>query len=796
MFFQFSGSGRVQSAGVGSVISLLVVSVVAPGSSLTLRWNGQNHVLKFVTTPSLPGEFSAGDGSNAYKADLCQELKAWWPLREDYHISLNPFVNAIELTAKRPGPAFDMPLLLPLGTPFSVGTLTKGADPVLRLQYSVYTEVWAQRPGTPGTNVLTDFVRIFSSPIECDAEGLATFDAGSLLHSQLSADWPVWSMSNPQGATNSHRKYFVAYAEAFGSPLQIGTIGTDQIRHAYLGGADFRHRASSGFDLGRFTGAGPTNKALRFGPLTRYIRPDEPQFLTFLNQANEIFYNLNLRLTLTFTDGGTQQRDDLIPTQTLPIGEKIVFPVGVAHLNLSDLVPAGKTLQQYTVQILLNMAPWSEVYRYVLDGRYSPYTRYFAYLSSLGCLETLATYGKGSSELTRFSEQAERHLPAQYDVQDGQFVDYNISLQQQVEVATGFWPQSVLRGWTDFYRSPNRFRLKGGQALPIGIVSKSIKQAKDGDTLFAHQFAYTYLYRDDFYTADENEESGDGPLPVGFVPTGGSVSISQPSVVQAVDNTIPAHVRSLTLEDINKFRIAAARPNPSTLGFLTHASASPLFRRTDQPLSYATDLTDKPTTRDAAGLTDVPTRDEVASLPAGGLRLPASDAVTTADGIVGYQHAPADPANPAGPIISTAKTLEWPAALDALVAALTSDQAVLLLSKLKPTLDQVLAAGAESNREQIIRASHRRTLRIEDELHYLQGRVKVGNLYEERHISPAQLAAQVQPLLDVDALADAVAERLGLSSNVPFEWIFEPLLACEDNWKEYGRDDFDNTDFQ
>ncbi|WP_461044294.1 hypothetical protein, partial [Spirosoma harenae] len=221
-----------------------------------------------------------------------------------------------------------------------------------------------------------------------------------------------------------------------------------------------------------------------------------------------------------------------------------------------------------------------------------------AYLTSLGAIDTITTYGKGSGELSIFSEQAERYLPSPYELSHGQFVEYNLSTQQQVDVATGFWPQSVLKTWTDFYRSPQKYRLTQEGALPVGLVSKSLKEATDGDTLFAHKWTYVYLFKDDFYTG-ETDDLGDGPIPHNFkMVGGGNLTITQPTLTRNIDDTIPDEVRGITPQRMGLWDAAGNRPNPLTLGFLDQSAGNQLYRRKDQLVDYIQDLANKPTGAD------------------------------------------------------------------------------------------------------------------------------------------------------------------------------------------------------
>lgn len=623
MRYLFEGSGRVVSTGSFAVNALNFPGLPVPsGTRLAFRWAGRTVEVVAKTNPIEVNEIPAGDGGEAYVANLTSFFREYFPFREDFTVSLDSIngAHSIVFEAKRPGPVYNFTPVDALPNVARIEARFVGSEPVLRPRYSIYVELHLQKRGTTGAS-LSDYQRIYPTSIETNADGLAEFDAGDLLHAALSADWPAWNSPAAQPSPESARSYYISFGEAWGNPLQVGRINNDALRYAYLGGADFVRRSGAGFDLLRLAaGISQTeDKALRLGPSTRYVRIDEPQFLTFFNSRETA--QAALRIRLTFDNGSGLTLTDAVPAFAFATGEKWTLPVGVAQLDLLSRLPAGRTLREYSVRLSTagsdpdGNAHLSIDYRYVLNYTYEPHVRFFAFLSSLGAVETLTSFGKGSSELNRFYEQAERVLPAQYSLNDGQFVEYDVSVQKNFEVSTGFRTQDDLLYWTDFYRTAARFELTRTattyQVLPIGILSKSIKQAKDGDTLFAHKFAYIYLFRDDFFSVPD-ALAGDAVPPPTFTP-GGAVTITQPTVVDSIDRTVPDIVRTLTVDDIKKFRIAAARPNPETLGFLSQPVADALYFRQDQKIDYQRDITGKPTTRDQAGLLDVPTAKEALS---------------------------------------------------------------------------------------------------------------------------------------------------------------------------------------
>ena len=613
MRFQFQGNGRVQAAGTPARAVIKITGAIADGRVEVLQWNGKKESIVFKTTPSAANEFPAGSGSSDYVRDtLLPYFKSYFPFREDFTATASNFgsYQGIVLEAKQPGTAYNISRVATSSLPgatastITLETILAGADPKVRERYSAYVELWLQKLGTPGTDE-RHFDRIYNEFIDADETGFTEFDAGELLHGYLVADLPDFLQNTPVHCERSGRCYFIAYAEAYGSPVRPGLIKTDDIRTAYLGGADFEHRAGAGFLLEPFVQAiSPSeDRALRFGGEMRYILPDQPEWLTFINTRSQS-QDVVLRVRLTFDDNTGINLVDLVPAFTFSNAQKWTIGVGPLQLRLHEHVPQGRSLSEYTVRLMTAGADpngnafLSRQYRYIIGYQWEPYIRHFAYVNSLGAYDTLTTYGKGTRELQRVSKQAERVVPAQYEVSDAQYLDYNITLQQQYEVTTGFRSEFELRRWNDFYRSQLRYRATSYadgtvKAIQIGIISKSIEQHKDADRQFAHKFQYAELHQDEFYTPDADD--ADPISPLGMVTAGSpNVTYITPTVVTTVDNTVPQAARDLTPTLLQSLKQLTGEGLHSKQGYLKQAAVDELYRPKALKIDYELDLVNTP----------------------------------------------------------------------------------------------------------------------------------------------------------------------------------------------------------
>lgn len=588
--FDFQASSRVIIPGVHAVNSILFGSPVPDGTTLVLGWAHRTLQLSARTIPTEPDEFPAGDGSPAYVAGLVDWFGQNYAFREDFTLSTSVGlgnVASVDFTSKNTGPAYNF---VSIASPpsITIATVISGVVPQLRERHAVYVELWLGNGSAP-TGVLAevDAQRVYSGYIEFDEQGLAQLDAGSVLHDQLTPDWPA--PGNTPGI-HSIRPYFLQYAESYGFPTRVGQLAKTDTLWAVLGGANYAKKAGVGLSVLPYAGIQPSqDMALRLGSTSRYVRVDEPQYLSFINQRATVA-GMGLKVLVLFSDNTSQSVGTLVPKRTMGQGEKLCFAVGFTQLDLASIDPT-KTVKEYYVQLATGannvvQEEYSKTYRYIVDYQYQPYVRYFIYLNSLGCYDTLTTFGKGSSELKRFSEQAQRAQIAGYDAREGQFIEYNIALQLSQEVTTGYRSATELVQWADFYRSPSKFAQRAsGKLDPIGLVSESIQQATDGDNTFAHRFAYIRLYQDSFFS---EEPEADSAPPTGFAPAGSvAVTINTSPTVDSVDSTVPDVIREVTPTQISHWQQAYGWGNHQAAGYLNAQVASSMFLPRGEGLTVA-----------------------------------------------------------------------------------------------------------------------------------------------------------------------------------------------------------------
>ncbi|MEZ0485443.1 hypothetical protein [Fibrella aquatica] len=582
----FYGDDRLTSAGVVAVNRLSLFSVGA-GDQIRLVWAGQELILTGRANPSGPYEIplgTSGVGNTAYLNQVLPYLRDLYAIREAFtvDIELSDFLG-FTLTARRPGPQYNLTAQTSL-LRHVVGNLTPGRSAGIRPRYSVHVALRVQLPDTTGENADTDYETVYTTPIETGEDGRAELDVAPLLDGYLTTSYPLTTPRLEQ-----HRAYYVEYAEAYGDPLQVGRVTRTDIRHIYRGGASLARQSGSGFSLdGWVRPADRLDYALRLGPTRRYIAPDSVQFLSFLNPGATL--GVSLLVTLSWADGFAQERTELVAPRPWPASGVLTYAVGPVALDLAQVDP-GRTLSGYSVR-LINTAtrqPITEAYTYTLDYAYRPYARQLAYVNSLGAVDVLTTWGKGSEELAYFAQQAQRALIHPYAAEEGEFQVYEAHLQDRLSLTTGYRPKTELAHWKDFYRSREKWLIRrpltplaADALMPMGLVSGSIQQGKDGDNLHAHAFELIALRQEHYYSPEDDAQQE--PLPPRQFAPAGSVTVNQVTVLQARDPTISDAARNLTQGDLITLNQLKAQGDINQKGFLKQAIGDQLYRAKEDPI--------------------------------------------------------------------------------------------------------------------------------------------------------------------------------------------------------------------
>lgn len=150
-----------------------------------------------------------------------------------------------------------------------------------------------------------------------------------------------------------------------------------------------------------------TRKFLTHQAREKLITKEQPEWLCFYFEEAGTY---RTRLQVVYDDGTS----GTINSKLVTIPEKGLWylPSGYNQMGLEAIVPSGKTMLSYTFAVQLNVSPFtviSEVFSYVIDTRYQRHHRYFAFVNSLGGVDTIRAFGElepGSTFTRQTTEKA------------------------------------------------------------------------------------------------------------------------------------------------------------------------------------------------------------------------------------------------------------------------------------------------------------------------------------------------------------------------------------------------------
>lgn len=509
IIYHLQSDARVDNPGTAAVNRVKFSGTIAEGTVVVLRWKGTEQRMVAKTTPQLLGfEFPAGIVNEAYMGAILPYFRDNYYIDQDFEVQAwSGSQYYLEFTARQPGSTYNF---IAQNIPsVTVQVPTPGVNRKIKPNFCIYAEAWVEKADG------SSFEKIFGESLQVDESGKTEWNLSDLLHPELSPDIHDWEGKQFNQDTSSKRRYYIRYAEAWGERFQIGKITKGETKHVVLGGTPYESGSTVTItDVVQETAGRDRDRALRLGPDVRYVYPDEPQFLTFLNTRDTPLTLPSLKVVAKLAAGGESQALSIELGSPLMAYSRATVNVGYQQLSLNEL-GGGNAIESYTVQLFNGLIPAaaSRPYTFVLKYEYKPYRRYFVYLNSLGALDTMHTWGRGSQEIELTRRSAEKFLSPDFKFTDGTFSDWDIQYRQRFEASTGYRHPAEIRQLRDFYISRYKFRKFANKALPISVISNTLKEYEDGSSLIAQSFEYAYNFEDDTWSEQEDTPDQYAPPP-------------------------------------------------------------------------------------------------------------------------------------------------------------------------------------------------------------------------------------------------------------------------------------------
>jgi len=500
-----ASTNLISNAGSKSEIILLWTAVALADEYFDLLLAGETVRFTCKASPDNSGiQFHDNTGSLTlanWVALVATDLENNYLIARYYDITLDG--AEMTITARVEGSAYSQEFTAGSGIDVTPTETNKaGVDYALEAFYYIVVLLYI------GGEFVTEIL------LNVDNYGLAEVDISKYLQAYITGEftWP----EKPSTAdrirehTSMTAEWYFLYGERWGDG-EYQALQESSLYKAFNGGLSFRQLAKYNAAATTFWAQLLINKYfLSWAPLTRYVGPDEPVKLYFINHSGAS--TLRLYVKSYFTDGTDSTA--YIDSQTSVV-DKAIYEI---MLCLKAFITSWSTLVKFDVWIA-NTTPTvlSEVRTFYIDNTEYSHTRYFIFRNSLGAYECLRTTGLMSRNDDYLRETAVQSLESDFTNSDRETVDILNTENRRFTVSCGwlsrFGNAEEFRNWLrDFalskevYYADVTYDDSGTQLtqtlVPVRIVSTSLSHGKDRENLKSFSFEFVNAFTDEFFTRE------------------------------------------------------------------------------------------------------------------------------------------------------------------------------------------------------------------------------------------------------------------------------------------------------
>jgi hypothetical protein len=222
--------------------------------------------------------------------------------------------------------------------------------------------------------------------------------------------------------------------------------------------------------------------------------------------AAAAYTEVRLKYQITYQDGTQSSVYMLTYVGTVLQYDINIYPAGYTQLGIAAHdTDAANPATKYDVWLTndSNVAI-STVRTFVLKNA-GLWDRQFLFNNSLGGVDTLLATGDQGTALDTEQLTAEVFLPHDYNVKDGDTLDYYSNTHEQFSGQSGFMSKEEARYYALELANVQKMYLLDTvreKLLPIIINKKDVSLYKDSDTVFFVQFSYKFAFDTNFYTPE------------------------------------------------------------------------------------------------------------------------------------------------------------------------------------------------------------------------------------------------------------------------------------------------------
>lgn len=482
--FKLSTDNRYIQEGQQFRAELDFDSGAVDGYTIQFSWNGNEPVFTFKDEPNDSGlELPAkkeGQTLNEWKELLANSLNSYFQLNDDFIITFN--VDKINIISRYKKASMNLQLIAASGgLNVSLFVWDYGTDQILRENFALYANLLIQ-------DLEGEFQSFSKSIIEVDEQNQAIWDIQEYLTAALLQQGdprPTFDSDTIFKEKISARKFYLSFGEMFGYPQQMKQLKSSDHFTALFGGVDLEHEDI--YSLPEFLKDGVINKWIN-NVHSKRILADQKDYACIVN-LGEVISSAALWITLYYSDNQIIHKTYLIGIWQN--NEKLHIPIGLKPL--SSLL--GEDIgfpSSFSISIKSGNSLISNSINYTVEHKFLPYSRIFMFMNSLGCFESLFSYGKTESSYTVEKNEKALEQNVERTVIDSSLKEIDINIRDEIKINSGYLSKNEVSKFRDFVLSKSKYIFQDGIFKPIVIDSSSISEYQDGNHLHAISFTVKF----------------------------------------------------------------------------------------------------------------------------------------------------------------------------------------------------------------------------------------------------------------------------------------------------------------
>jgi hypothetical protein len=384
--------------------------------------------------------------------DFLPALQGNYYINRDFTAAITSTLGGtvtVELTARAKGTAYNISFYTDAPADLSGASYLAGANQVIRPNFQTHLELYiSQLP-------VDEYTRIIAAQTHADAESRFRLDA-ILKADYYGSSLPDYGGLSLKNISAAIVKFYMAYAESFGSPVAVQKLTETAQYYALQGAWGKDYQAQNSF-LAKLNAV----QTILAHTSTYTLSALQPHYLNYLHWWAG-FSNFKVYCSIVYTDLSTETLT--LYHQTSGATKPTLWCIPAGYNAIAAVKNPAKTVYSYKVWVAdsaSGLTLMSQKIEHIIDTRPQMQETNLLFKNGYGVFEVFRCTGTVTEATSPQKQTAQRALPASYAVTDAQTVTYGQQETRAWQINTGFKSKAEMQRFVALMLSPQVYKLDG-----------------------------------------------------------------------------------------------------------------------------------------------------------------------------------------------------------------------------------------------------------------------------------------------------------------------------------------------